>query len=450
MERFDVIVVGAGVSGLVAARLLVDAGASVVVLEARDRTGGRTHTDREPAIDGAPARVTDRGASWIHGIDDSPVYAAVQAFGMRTVEFTLGSYQAGGRPVAYYGPDGSRLSDAEAESFIADVATADEQLQAAVAASPPGTSFAEAVEAALAPLEALGWDADRAQRVREYLHHRSEEQDGADASVLDAHGLDNEEIDGDEVVFPDGYDRLAAALAEPLDVRLEHRVSNVRWGSEGVVVRSDHGEFGAAQAVVTVPVGVLRSNAFTIEPELPERQRRALHGFVMNDFEKIFLRFDRVFWDESVYAVRRQGPAGAWWHSWYDLTEAHGEPTLLTFAAGECAREIRDWSEERVVASVMDGLRDIYGAEIPEPVHTTITHWRDDEFARGAYVYMTVGSHTSDHDALGAPIGGVLHFAGEATWTDDPGTVTGAFASGHRAAEQVLGRGIDISRAWAS
>jgi phytoene dehydrogenase-like protein len=95
MDHFDTIVVGAGISGLTAARLLAKAGRSVTVLEARDRVGGRVHTDR------SDGRITDLGASWIHGIADSPVAAAAAAFGMRTAEFTVGGYQPDSRPIAY-------------------------------------------------------------------------------------------------------------------------------------------------------------------------------------------------------------------------------------------------------------------------------------------------------------------------------------------------------------
>jgi monoamine oxidase len=79
-----------------------------------------------------------------------------------------------------------------------------------------------------------------------------------------------------------------------------------------------------------------------------------------------------------------------------------------------------------------------------------ISAWQDDPFARGSYAYMTVGSTTADHDDLATPIGGVLHIAGEATWTDDPATVTAALHSGHRAAENVLGHTVPISGAWSS
>ena len=80
-------------------------------------------------------------------------------------------------------------------------------------------------------LAAQSWDAERAERVREFLEHRTEEQYGAWIEDLAAHGLDDDSVDGDEVVFPDGYDRLPARLAEGLDVRLEHVVSHVRWSS---------------------------------------------------------------------------------------------------------------------------------------------------------------------------------------------------------------------------
>ena len=225
MDHFDTIVVGAGVAGLTAARLLARAGQEVVVLEARDRVGGRVVTDRRYGL------ATDLGASWIHGITDSPVAAAAEAFGMRTVEFTVGGYQPDSRPIAYYGPDGQRLSDAAAQSFIDDIHAVDATLLEVVAASAPDASYRDVTDEAIAH---QGWDDERAQRVREYLEHRSEEQYGAWIEDLAAHGLDDDTIDGDEVVFPDGYDRLPSHLAEGLDIRLTHVVTHVRWSPDGV------------------------------------------------------------------------------------------------------------------------------------------------------------------------------------------------------------------------
>ncbi len=439
MENVDTVVVGAGVAGLTAARLLEIAGHRCVLVEARDRIGGRVSTDR------SDGRVTDLGASWIHGVTDSPVAAAAAAFGLRTIEFTVGGYQPDSRPIAHYGPDGGRLGDDQARRYVDDIRAVDAALHATIAASGPDDSYRDVTEAALA---AQGWDAERAQRVREYLEHRAEEQYGAWIDDLAAHGLDDDAIDGDEVVFPDGYDELPAHLAAGLDVRLSTPATRVEWSPAGVLVATDDGAFGARHAIVTVPVGVLTSGELLFSPALPDAHAAALSRLTMNRFEKVFLRFPERFWEPDVYAIRQQGPEGRWWHSWYDLTRLDGEPTLLTFAAGPAAEVTADWDDERLVASVLAQLRRLYGDRVPAPTAVHRTAWQHDPWSRGSYAFMRPGSTTADHDDLAVPIGDRLHLAGEATWTEDPATVTAALLSGHRAAERVLGRPVAIDALW--
>ena len=277
-SHHDTIVVGAGIAGLTAARLLTRAGQRVVILEARDRIGGRVHTQRTADT------VTDLGASWIHGIDDAPLYAVTQAFGMRTVEFTLGSYQPDSRPVAYYDPDGRRLTDAQTAEFAGDIHIVDGLLTEFVSTIGPGTSYGSAVDHVLAQ---CGWSDERCARVREYLRHRTEEQYGVWIDDLDAHGLDDDETVGEEVVFPDGYDRLASHLGDGLTVRFDHVVSRVDWNRSGVTVASSQGTFTADRVVVTVPVGILKSGALSFHPPLPEPVSGALSRLEMNAFEGV-------------------------------------------------------------------------------------------------------------------------------------------------------------------
>lgn len=440
MQSVDTIVVGAGIAGLAAARLLARAGRRVIVLEARDRVGGRVFTDR------TGGHITDRGASWIHGITDSPVAAAARAFGMPMVEFTVGGYQPDSRPLAYFDAEGRRLDADAVTQYADDVRTLNSVLVDLIADAPADATYADVVEQALA---AQRWDPERKEHVREYNDRRAQEQYGIGMDGLGAHGLDDDTVNGDEVVFPNGYDELAQHFAEGLDVRLETVVSRVRWSGEGVTVETDRGAFDAADVVVTVPVGVLHASDLVIEPALPEAHRRALGLLRMNAFEKVVLRFAERFWDAGVYGIRQLGDEGEWWHSWYDLGRLHDEPALLTFAAGPAAVATREWSDDEIVASTLAQLRRLYGEDVPEPTSAIVTRWQDDPFSRGSYAYMLPGSVGADHDDLAAPVGGVLHLAGEATWGDDPATVPGAMLSGHRAAQNVLGREIPVSDLWA-
>jgi monoamine oxidase len=435
MSTFDTIVVGAGMSGLTAARMLADAGQRVVVLEGRDRIGGRMHSDRDA---GFPV---DLGASWIHGIDDSPLWDLVQALGIPTIEYTVGSFQVGGRPIENFDREGRPMDAAATAQWIADVEAADALLVAEIAASSPGDTYLDVTERAL---DRSGLSPERIDDVREFFRHRVEEQCGAWIGDLDAHGLDEDAIDGDEVIFPRGYDEIPRRISAELDIRLGTTVTAVTRTPTGVVVRAGDSEYTADRVVVTVPLGVLKAGAIAFAPPLPDAVSGPIERLGMGVFNKVFVQFPERFWNEESDVIRALGDAGAHWHSWYDVSAVSGLPTLLTFAAGPFGRRMQQLSDDEVVADAVAALRTLYGDAVGEPRAHWVTHWGDDRFSEGSYSHLALGSSHHDHDALAGPVDDVLHFAGEATWGDEPATVGAAYYSGTRAAERILGRPVDL------
>lgn len=435
MSTFDTIVIGAGMSGLTAARMLTDAGQRVVVLEGRDRIGGRMNTDR---LAGFPV---DLGASWIHGIDGSPLWNLVQTLEIPTIEYTVGSFQVGGRPIENFDGDGAPMDAAATEQWITDVDTADRLLVEEISASSTGDTYLDVTERAL---DRSGLSPERIDDIREFFRHRVEEQCGAWIGDLDAHGLDEDAIEGDEVIFPRGYDELPHRIGAGLDVRLETPARRVTRSANGIVVHTDDREFAADRVIVTVPLGVLKAGTIAFEPALPETVAGPIARLGMGVFNKVFIQFPERFWNEESYVLRALGEAGEHWHSWYDVSAVSGIPTLLTFAAGPFGRRIQSLPDAEVVSDVVSTLRTLYGDAVGEPLAHWITRWGDDEFSHGSYSHLALGSTHYDHDELAGPVDGIVHFAGEATWGDEPATVGAALYSGLRAAERILDRPVDL------
>ncbi|UNB54461.1 NAD(P)/FAD-dependent oxidoreductase [Mycolicibacterium sp. YH-1] len=435
MSTFDTVVVGAGIAGVTAANLLHRAGQRVVIVEARDRVGGRTWTDRTAGFS------VDLGASWIHGIDGNPLTELVRAFDIETIEFTVGAFQPDSRPIANYDPAHRPLDPAAAQQWADDIRTVDEELQRVVASATAEQTYADVAEQALA---ALDWDAERRERVWEFYRHRTEEQCGAHIDDVAAHGLDEDVIFSDEVIFPGGYDHLTRILARGIDIRFNETVEAVAWSESGVRVDTAAASFDARDAVITVPLGVLKAGTIQFVPDLPDEVAGPIERVGMGVFDKVFLQFPQPFWQDGLYAIRQQGPAADTWHSWYDVSAVSKQPMLLTFAGGQRGRDTEAMRDEQIVDSVVRSLKQIYGDSVPDPVNYWITRWGADPYALGSYSYVAAGATHEDHDAMATPVGGVLHLAGEATYSSEPATVHGALLSGHRAAERILGESIDL------
>jgi monoamine oxidase len=418
-----VIVVGAGIAGLAAAHSLAGRGAEVVVLEARDRIGGRIWTSDHWAD--APV---DLGASWIHGAKDNPITTLADKAGARTVAT---SYESS----TDYRFDGRPFDDATTEAFDRlhdDIADALRTFQDDDGAD---RSMRAVVERSLRWPTLSGGDRDLvAHLLNDYEHEYA-----GSTSELSAHYFDSDaELIGDDMVFPAGYRAIPEFLASGLTVRTGQAVTRIEWNKTAVTVHTDRERFQGDHVVVTLPLGVLQSGAVQFDPPLPTKKRTAIDALGMGLLDKCYLRFPESFWPDTDWLTYVPGPDRyGQWEQWLNVARAGGKPILLGLNAADFGRALEKLSDAEIVSGAMQTLRTLFGRGVPDPVDHQITRWAADPYALGAYSFNKTGSTPAMRDHLAASVDGRLHFAGEATSRDSFATVHGAYQSGIRAAQQI-------------
>jgi monoamine oxidase len=424
-----VLVIGAGIAGLAAARALQEWGYRVTVLEARERAGGRIWTERA-----WPGVALDLGATWLRGSDDNPLAALAGELDVETVATdydNLNLYDTGGTPIegeafdAIFAAMERMLDDLDDERDVMDEREEDD------------IALGDAIEDWI---DETG-PADVA-RLAYAVHTTIEHEYGADIADLSFLYYDTgDDFDGDDLLFLDGFGALVERLVDGIDIRYGQVVARVEYGGDGVRVTTGAGAFDAGCAVVTLPLGVLRAGDVTFAPPLPRGKRAAIERLGSGALNKLCLRFPRVFWPREAdllgYVPERKGE----WCEWLNVARYTGRPILIGITAADFARAVEDWSDERVVASAMHALRAIFGSDIPDPEAWLVTRWGSDPYARGAWPYVAFGSTPDDYDALAEPVADRLFFAGDATSADYPATAHGAYLSGLRAAEEVANAG---------
>jgi monoamine oxidase len=418
----EVLVIGAGMAGLGAARVLHDAGHRVTVIEARDRIGGRTHTSHL-----WPDLPVDTGASWIHGTRGNPLTALAKELGVTITPTSYdrsAGYDRNGRAIDITKAARRALALVEKARTRIDDADRDLSLQAAVESAPQWRKLP---------------DLDR-QIARLAINTRIEHEYSGDWALLSAwHFDDGKDMDGDEAVLTPGFGPILQHLAQGLDLRLGAPVLSIAPRTDGVEVTTTQGTHRAAHAIVTLPLGVLQSGRVAFAEPLDPARQRAIDSLGVGLLNKCVLRFDRVFWPPEVDWIHYLGPTPTLWVDWTSYLRATGRPLLAGFNAARMADEVEGWDDRTTTASALDALRAMFGSSVPDPLGSQISRWRQDPFARGAYSFKAVGTRTRTRKALsGTDWGGRLSFAGEAASRDYPATVHGALMTGRAAAKALV------------
>jgi monoamine oxidase len=398
----EVIVIGAGAAGLAAAWELARRGCQVLVLEARDRIGGRVWTRRMPGLE-LPIEL---GGEFVHG-EAGSTHALLRKARMRTAP--------SGR-VQCYGERG-RLRPVDAFRQ-AQLATKDARIL-----ERGDLSFEDYLEARkdLSPL------------TRTFARLMVEGFDAAEPAKVSARSIAEEwgggQMAGSQPRLRQGYGPLLDWLAAELvraggRLRMQAAVREVRWRRGRVQVSGEAFRLSARRCIVTLPLGVLQSRAVRFVPD--PRKDKPLAKLASGPVVKAALRFPRPFWERRHRGVSFFHCPGAAFPTFWTRGSA-----LIAWAGGPRADAL---AGREPLAAALASLRRIFG-RIEEPDQVLLHDWRADPFARGAYSYVRVGG-AGAREALAEPLADTLFFAGEATSADDAGTVAGALASGQRAARR--------------
>jgi polyamine oxidase len=454
----NIIVIGAGMSGLAASAQLLKAGYNVTILEARDRIGGRINT-----VAFNSNRVFDYGASFIHGVEGGnplvPLADAAQSQRYVPEIPVLALPKFKDHPFTIYEGENVMKAGMVVEGAFGELAeyaaTNFDKISPTESLKAKAISVmtAKIQEAAKNPELGIA-DLDKTVDPAAVAELRAN-INGANLAALSLKHFGIEKLfEGDEPVLLDGYVRvLKQAAGKALDhVVLKQVVKNVRSTAKGVQVTTEGGQSYAADAVlVTVPLGVLKANTIRFEPDLSAAKKKAIQDHGMGLLNKVLIKFTNLDWfpeadmfmmppqlNPAVPALNTQSTYINVWN----LNRAYKLPYLCFFTYGPFADEIEKMTDKQVGDKLVQLLRARHPKTPNSFTVTHVTRWRADPFARGSYSYPSIASNgIQTIQALGQPSAdNRVFWAGEHTEPNYFATVHGAYMTGQRAAQDILNK----------
>jgi monoamine oxidase len=435
----DVVIVGAGVAGLAAARRLTEAGRSVVVLEARDRIGGRIYTIRDERT---PLPI-ELGAEFVHGSADEVVEIARNA---KLVVCDIHGER--------WRAEGGRLRPLDDEDYWETLGRVMKRLDPK---RTPDRSFQEFLDTKPGGLSL----ARERTLAREYVQgfHAADPSRVSERALADG-GAPEDEEDARQARILDGYDRVPSTLRAAVDdVRLSHAVREIAWEPGAVEVRCARpgnrtSTVSARAAVITVPLGVLQQtdgeSAIAFTPEIDDT-RQAASQLAMGPVARIPILFREPFWEartmrrktggrslaELSFLLSSDDDVPVWW-----TAGPVRAAMLVGWVGGPRAARLVSRGVDEVEARAIAALARLFGMRrrrLQSLVEQCWYHdWEHDPHSRGAYSFALVGGSNAAK-RLARPVADTLFFAGEAADTEGrTGTVHGAIGTGYRAAESML------------
>ena len=417
-SKGKVIVVGAGLAGLGAAATLRDHGYEPVVLEARDRIGGRVHT-----IDHFDTKV-DLGAAWIHDSKTNPLTAIAHKAGLQTVatDYDRVALRTGdGTPVSSDSVDGAT----RARDQILDQASS-------TADSTPNATLESVLGSLINDQDLNG---EQAAALNWLLGVEIPLDVGAAPDEVSVEGFSEGSNlgGGPDLMIRGGAVGLVEAIAEGTKVLTKTRVTAITQSADGVIVRTSAGETIIADGcIIALPLGVLKAGSVDFGRTLDQRTNSAISRISVGLLDKVFTNYQHQWWPSEVTQLGVTGAPIAQTMSFFPLTALAGKPLGVGFLGGSWARGLEAAGEQALVDAVVGRLSKGFGP-VAQRAQTLATAWQSDPFTRGSYSYLGPDATAEDRTAIGQLNGKVI-LAGEHTSINRPATMDGAWVSGQVAA----------------
>jgi monoamine oxidase len=404
-SEVDVAIVGAGAAGLGAARALENSGLSTLVLEARDRVGGRGHT-----IMAAPGITFDVGCGWLHSADKNSFVEIA-----RQLNFQIDNSRPPWREQSFNDvfPPRERADFIKALDAFYDRA----EQAAKTGRDSPASAYLEPGNRWNPMIDALST----------YINGCELDQ----VSILDMSAYEDTEINWR---VREGYGALIAAYGAPCPVALNADVRLIDHSGKRVRIETSRGTLSAARVIVTVPTNLLADEAVRFQPSLPAKVDAA-RGLPLGLADKVMLSLDQpeaLPKDGNLRGATMRTNMGSF------HLRPFGQACIEGFFGGRFARQLEDAGDGALAAQAIDEIVALLGSDFRRRLKPLAeSRWAHDPFARGSYSHALPG-HAADRAVLAAPLDGRLFFAGEATSPHFFSTAHGARDSGERAAREVL------------
>lgn len=434
-----ILIIGAGLAGLAAARHLMSFGLRVLIIEARDRPGGRVYT-QTMGRKGNYAAV-DLGGSVITGTHANPlgVLSRQLSLPLHKIKDECPFYRSDGAPV-----DGE--IDSKVELIFNKLLDKVTELRQLLGERANNSSLGFILEM-LTQLYGAATSTQERQLLDWHLANLEYANAGC-LSQLSAANWDQDdayEMGGDHCFLAGGNGRLIKALCKEVPICYGQIVQSIRYGEQGVnIVTTSDSEFVGDMVICTVPLGVLKRKKIKFQPELPDRKLEAIERVGFGLLNKVAMIFPCVFWGEDLDTfghLNESSLTRGEFFLFYSYHTVSGGPVLVALVAGEAAQSFEHTSASTLLHRVLNILKGIYGRKgihVPDPVQSICTRWGNDPFSYGSYSHVRVQSSGSDYDILAESVANRLFFAGEATTRKYPATMHGAYLSGLREASHIL------------